>query len=142
MDNPFFKEGDQLVYVVWYDNMESYEDRYQYIEAIFSSWDEAERYINDTYGDYKNFKCERVHTYAIALDIFNKPPTTSVLDWTFSDDWADPRVTIEIWNLTTGKQVYWDDEHILLVEGGNRIDNTSYNEEGIGSINPSEADTE
>lgn len=116
MDNPFFKEGDQLAYVVWYDNCEPYEDNYTSIKAIFSSWEEAEKYINDRYGDYENFKCERVYTYAIATNVFDKSPRISVLDWTYSDDWSDPRVTIEIWNMTTGKQVHWDDEHIFLVE--------------------------
>lgn len=47
MENPFFKEGDTLVYVVWYDDNEPYEDNYQCIDAIFSSWDEAENYLNN-----------------------------------------------------------------------------------------------
>ena len=119
MENPFFKEGDQLAYVVWYDNCEAYEDNHQYIDAIFSSWEKAEAYIIDEYGDRENFKQERLKLYTAVddlIDMIDKLPTISVLDWTFSDDWSNPRVTIEIWNMTTGKQVHWDDKHIFLVE--------------------------
>lgn len=114
--NPFFKEGDQLAYVVWFDNMEPYEDNTSCIKAIFSSWEEAERYINETYSCYKNFDCKRLKTNVFAPGILDTCPVISVLDWMYSDDWEDPTITIEIWNLTTGKQVYWDDEHIFLVE--------------------------
>lgn len=115
MENPFFKEGDQLAYVVWYDNMEPYDDHYIEIDAIFSSWEEAERYINDRYGDYKNFKRERVKDYIYPWG-FSKTLIISCIDWRFEDDttFDKPRMTIEIWNLTTGQRVYYDNEHIFL----------------------------
>lgn len=39
------------VYVVWYDNGEAYEDNYQDIEAICSSYEKAVKFIEDC--DYK-----------------------------------------------------------------------------------------
>lgn len=35
------------VYVVWYDNGEEYDDNYQDIDRIFSSYDDAEKYLDD-----------------------------------------------------------------------------------------------
>ena len=35
------------VYVVWYDNGEAYEDNYQDIEAICSSYEKAVKFIED-----------------------------------------------------------------------------------------------
>lgn len=115
MENPFFKEGDPLAYVVWYDNCEPYEDNYTTIDAIFSSWEEAERYIENTYGNNKNFKHERVKDY-FYLNGFDRPFTAQSIDWTFEDSFENPRVTIEIWNLNTGERVFYDNKHVFLVE--------------------------
>lgn len=35
------------VYVVWYDNGEDYDDNYQDIDKIFSSYDDAAKYLDD-----------------------------------------------------------------------------------------------
>lgn len=35
------------VYVVWYDNGEEYDDNYQDIDRIFSSYDDAAKYLDD-----------------------------------------------------------------------------------------------
>ena len=35
------------VYVVWYDNGEDYDDNYQDIDRIFSSYDDAAKYLDD-----------------------------------------------------------------------------------------------
>lgn len=35
------------VYVVWYDNGEDYDDNYQDIDTIFSSYDDAAKYLDD-----------------------------------------------------------------------------------------------
>ena len=39
------------VYVAWYDNGEAYEDNFQEIEAIFSSYENAVKFIEDR--DYR-----------------------------------------------------------------------------------------
>lgn len=35
------------VYVVWYDNGKDYDDNYQDIDTIFSSYDDAAKYLDD-----------------------------------------------------------------------------------------------
>lgn len=35
------------VYVVWYDNGEDYDDNFQDIDSIFSSYDDAVKYLDD-----------------------------------------------------------------------------------------------
>lgn len=58
--------------------------------------------------------------------------------------WVD-KVTCELNDIFSklNEQEYYIDNLKARVKGlENRINNTSHNEEGIGSINPSEADTE
>ena len=135
MNNPFFKDGDKLVYVVWYDNMEPYEDNFSCIDAIFSSYEEAASFLDSDEARTKTV--EVVWEYANGVNC-----RVRRTEWRYKepDDWLNPQWVIEIWNITTGKRVLYDNERIFLVE--NRTDNISHNEEGIGSINPSEADTE
>lgn len=112
MDNPFFKEGDQLAYVVWYeDDNEPYEDIYQCIDAIFSSWDKAERYLNSLGVIKKERDWRWVYSAGISVKV-----KEHCWEYEYTKNGYDPTYTIEIWNLSTGKRVYWDDEHICLVE--------------------------
>lgn len=109
MSNPFFKDGDQLAYVVWYDDNDPYEDNFQCIDAIFSSWDEAENYLKDR----KKEEIQWSWVYSDGLSVKVKEPK-----WTdeYHDSDYDPEWTIEIWNMTTGYRVLYDNEHIFLVE--------------------------
>ena len=111
MENPFFKEGDTLVYVVWYDDNEPYEDNYQCIDAIFSSWDEAENYLNNKQLIKKENDWKWIYSADISAHI--KEPY-----WEYEGHEGDyyPTYTIEIWNTVTGKQVLYDNEHIFLIE--------------------------
>lgn len=50
VDDAFAKIAQAVkdkVYVVWYDNGEYYDDNYQDIDRIFSSYDDAEKYLDD-----------------------------------------------------------------------------------------------
>lgn len=50
IDNTSIKAAQAVkdkVYVVWYDNGEEYDDNYQDIDTIFSSYDDAAKYLND-----------------------------------------------------------------------------------------------
>lgn len=111
MSNPFFKDSDQLVYVVWYDDNEPYEDNYQRIDTIFSSWEEAENYLNKK-GLIKKENDWR-WVYADGISVKVKEPY-----WEHEgceDDYC-PTYTIEIWNTTTGIRVLYDNKYIFLVE--------------------------
>ena len=109
MDNPFFKEGDLLAYVVWYNDCELYENNYQCIDAIFSSWEEAENYLNN-----RAVKKELPYRwdYSDGISCKVKEP---YWEYECDDSDYDPEFTIEIWNMTTGKRVLYDNEHIFLV---------------------------
>lgn len=55
IDNTSFEIAQAVkdkVYVVWYDNGEEYEDNFQDIDRIFSSYDDAVKYLDDC-GFYK-----------------------------------------------------------------------------------------
>lgn len=112
MDNPFFKEGDKLAYVVWYDNMEPYEDNWMHIDAIFSSWNEAEAFLND--NETRKKTVEVVWEYADGVTCRVKRP-----EWRYKEEpeyYANPLWVIEIWNMSTGKRALYDDEHIFLIQ--------------------------
>ena len=113
MDNPFFKEEDQLAYVVWYDDCEPYEDNYQCIDAIFSSWEEAENYLNER-AVVKKELSPWVWVYSDRMSCKVREPYWAYDEGT--DSAYDPKWTIEIWNMTTGKRVLYDNEHIFFVK--------------------------
>lgn len=109
--NLYFENNDELVYVVWYDNGEPYEDNYSCIDRIFSSWKEAEEWLNS--NDLVRHE-ETVWKYV------PNPGSWKVLTprWYRRDpldSCPDEMWEIEIWNLKTGMEVPFDDEHILLI---------------------------
>lgn len=54
------------VYVVWFDNGEAYEDNYQDIEMICSSYEKAVKFIEDS--DYKLEPREKWRNYDLWSD--------------------------------------------------------------------------
>lgn len=131
MENPFFKEGDRLVYVVkrkFYD-LNDADDSYDEEEIVFMcpSWDEAVSAIESKLSSL-NLKSEKDFMISgilskdrnnrFSLFIKIKKPV-----WYIEDDVEESELYstyhymyIEIWNLDTYKSVPYDDEHIFLVD--------------------------
>lgn len=119
----FFKEGDQLVYAIHYDNCESYEDHYDWFDRIFSTWEEAEEYLNQKEGYRKVYLVDWVLTEELNCSV-NQPfwYNDNRKSYDILGTLVPPlhgEYTIEIWNLSTGKQVPFDNIHIHLVEDDN-----------------------
>lgn len=100
------------VYMVWYDNREMYEDALEYPVSIFKTWEEAESYIDEKFGKYTT-KCmcnDFKSGYGTDFIRVNAP------EWKEKEKYYHGCYTIRIWDIDSGKEVLYDNEHIFPVE--------------------------
>lgn len=101
-----------LVYMVWYDNNEPYEDKLLFPERIFKTWEEAENYIEENYSiSTKKSMVKRIRpAYRSSCYIIKRP------EWDEIGQIDHGIYCIRIWNVFDGREVPYDNEHIFLVE--------------------------
>lgn len=101
----------KYAYVVWYYNGEEWEDAKDSVKRVFDSWEKAEEYLNNQDGYSKSMKRSLVFDIdSFKSTYINMPIWENEIDNYYDNYW------IEIFDLSSGKKILYDNEHIFLIK--------------------------